>query len=117
MNQKIIPSSAFVLAFLIALLFLYFRKQPWEYLLVLTTGLFLGTVLASRKKIILIVSIILTVLIFFLDITLKSWLDQALRVNTVGTIFASVFLNTLLFLLFWAGFYAGTYVQRSCQNR
>ena len=93
-------------ALISVLIFLLLRKQPWEYIMLFTIGLFFGSSLKNKLKLIVIISLIFYLIATIFDPILKPILDLAFKVNTVP-FSTSINVNTLLLLLFWIGFYLG----------
>ena len=96
----------FTLALISALFLIFLRKQPWEYILIFTTGLFLGSSFKDKLKLIVILSIFVYLVAAIFDPILKPILDSAFTVSTV-TFNTSIKVNTVLLLLFWLGLYLG----------
>lgn len=70
-------------------------------------GVFIGSILEKKLKTILIGSFFVWFFATLMDPLLKPFLDSSIKVNTVGSILASLIVNSILLALFWSGFIMG----------
>ncbi|OGY49108.1 MAG: hypothetical protein A3D39_01655 [Candidatus Buchananbacteria bacterium RIFCSPHIGHO2_02_FULL_39_17] len=105
METTKIQKIYFIAAIVFALLFIVLRRQPFEYFLLVVLGLFIGSFFQDKLKIIFIVSSLMWFLASFFDPIFRPILKFGF--NTVGFLWQSVVLNSILLALFWIGFYIG----------